>query len=210
MRAASSSTHLFPSQIVAYDLETTKEATVFAEPAPVEGGMRFVSLLAIAVVCNEEDESSCDLLTTDFAGGLRRYRISDGRSLVYAENMAYIALTSAGSLSLDAAEEMVDVTRFLNETTPGVVTRYEVATRASRPGEGVFFQSEALVRPVGIHVYYPPMDMPVDEMEQNVGEESEEYMTDTTGTSTSSSPTLELSLLAKWFISMGSLFVVLH
>lgn len=136
---------------------TTQEGTVFAVPEAVEGGRGFVSMLACTVYCSEE----CMLLTSDFAGGLRMFSLTNS-SLIYSVGTSYAPGASTGSLAIDSVNNHVYVAGFVNETTPGVVMRYDVMTGDSMPAEGqdgaLFFQGEALVRPIGLFVVYSNED----------------------------------------------------
>jgi hypothetical protein len=149
-----------------YDLETS-EGSVFAEPTPMEDGLGFVSMLACFVHCPTEEDEPCSLVTTDFAGGLRVFDLQG--SMDYAVGTTYTPDASTGSMSI-GMDGMVYVPGFLNETTPGVVMRFELATGAPMPLEGLegalFIQNDALVRPVGILVLEDPPQEPGTEGER--------------------------------------------
>ena len=157
---------------MAYDL-ASGEASLFAAPAAVEDGLGFVSMLACTVYCGfPEDE--CRLVTSDFAGGLRVFSL-DGTE-VYAVGTTYTPGASTGSVAIDDATNLVYVTGFLNETTPGVVMRFDLLTGESLPADGqegaIYFEDASLVRPIGIMVL-KPTDL-AGEMEIGDGEDMEE------------------------------------
>jgi outer membrane protein assembly factor BamB len=114
------------------------------------GGLGFVSMLGCQVYC--EDEGDCMLVTTDFAGGLRMYML-DG-TLVYDAETTYTSGAATGALSIDESASEVYITGFFNETTPGVVMRFDLATGKPKPTEGlkgaIYIEDEGLVRPIGI------------------------------------------------------------
>ena len=85
---------------------------------------------------------------------------------IYSVGTTYTPGAYTGSLSIDASTEEVFVTGFLNETTPGVVMRFDLTTGDPMPSGGedgaLFFQDESLVRPVGILVQHSTEDMEND------------------------------------------------
>ena len=140
------------SQIVVFDLHTG-EGQVFAPPPePLPDSLGFVSMLGIQIYCLDDDDSSCYVYTTDFAGGLRVYSLEG--ELLDAISTTYESGAIAGALSITPDGEIF-VPGFVDEATDGVVQRFSAKDGSPLPAmgmDGALYAgpSDKLVRPIGI------------------------------------------------------------
>ena len=141
--------HGLASQVIAYDLTLGQDADengyVFVpQPTPDPMGMGFISMLGVQVYCLGQDEGAdynyyyyyhneeyCFLYTSDFAGGLRVYKLEDG-SLVFGVPTTYQDGSATGELSV--YRDAIHVTGFTNEE-PGhaVVQRFSALDESPLP-----------------------------------------------------------------------------
>ena len=139
-----------PSQILRFDIDTAQSTVYVDQPTPIEDGLGFISMLGVAFG-PDCSGGTCDLYTTDFAGGLRRY--DDQAQLVWEVSTSYAPGASTGALSFGANAELY-VPGFIDEMNPGALLRYDVETGDALPGEGfdaaIFAEDAALVRPIGV------------------------------------------------------------
>jgi sugar lactone lactonase YvrE len=142
-----------PSEVLRYDLATGVAEVFVAQPTPLPDSLGFVSMLGVGFG-PDCDAGSCELYTTDFAGGLRQHDAQG--QLVWEVSTSYVAGAASGALSFGRnGEVFVPAFDTADEMGPAVLQRFDASTGDPLPGmglDGALFTGPdaALVRPIGV------------------------------------------------------------
>ena len=143
--------YAFASQVVVYDLETGEGSVFIPPPEPDAMGLGFISMLGIEIGCGEDSvlTDDCTVYTTDFAGGLRLYKLSD-QSLIDSQSTSFAMGASSGGLAL-GKNKTVYVPGFTSEEN-GAIMSFNVDADPGNNGtlSVVYGPEGELKRPIGI------------------------------------------------------------
>jgi WD40 repeat protein len=151
---------LFDSQVLKYSIATGASSLFVPQPTPFPDSFNFVSFLGLALGPNGE------LVTSDFANGIRNYDLATGRLLsTISTNFTGTNPSNnfTGGVAFDANNLLYTVGFDTSKANQGAILRVDGNTGAPQPGAG---QSGALLvsttpllnRPVGIA--YAPLTVP--------------------------------------------------
>jgi hypothetical protein len=160
------------SQVIQYDLSTGQGSVFATQPALLNATQGYVSLLGLSIQCDEEEEASCTLYTTDFGGGLRAYDLASG-DLIYASETTYeedVGKSSTGALAYVPKTDLFYIPSFINETYGAALLAFNATTGSptTNASQAIVSQDNIyLSRPIGI-IYIPPMSSSSEEEEDSV------------------------------------------
>ena len=142
----------FSSQVVVYDIESKVGSVYTPPPEVLEGSLGYVSMLGVIIGCNEQSavEDDCTMYTTDFAGGLRAYKLSTAE-LIYATGTT-IDGSSTGSLTMTPFG-MIVVPIFTNEASGSLLQFNAITGKPMGTSDETAVLAEPtenLSRPIGV------------------------------------------------------------
>jgi sugar lactone lactonase YvrE len=142
-----------PSQVLSYNITTGQSTVLVQQPDPLPGSFNFVSFLGLALSPNG------DLVTSDFANGIRVYDINTGalKSVIptnYTSAPGSFSNNFIGNLTFLEGRLFTVGFDFTNNNF-GAILRYNSNTGAPLPSTGnsnaVFVPTNGnLLRPIGI------------------------------------------------------------